>query len=241
MEYGAPGWDGTIYTWEKDNMARPKEIALFLMRMMNAPVSSWRNKYIDELGMNAEDAKKLPYDEMARRYAHYKHWKDAPLTGWLRGEETRQEKMDKIRKQFDKAVDERIARLTNEELRDNLGRSTSIEERRRYAKLIHSRIGGGGEDARNAKEDWQQNYQQLMQYDDISEDELLSVKKKEARTRGDNKTVKAIQKLQDRIRDKGKKKLGSGDDAERMEKIRHWRREALELAMRAEEGVAVRE
>ena len=241
MDYGAPGWDGTSYTWDTENMARPKEIALFLMRMMNAPVSSWRNKYIDELGMNAEDAKKLPYDEMARRYAHYKHWKDAPLTGWLRGEETRQEKMDKIRKQFDKAVDERIARLTNEELRDNLGRSTSIEERRRYAKLIHRRIGGGGEDARNAKEDWQQNYQQLMQYDDISEDELLSVKKKEARTRGDNKTVKAIQKLQDRIRDKGKKKLGSGDDAERMEKIRHWRREALELAMRAEEGVAVRE
>lgn len=234
MDYGAPGWDGTSYTWEKDNMARPKEIALFLMRMMNAPVSSWRNKYIDELGMNAEDAKKLSYDEMAKRYAHYKHWKDAPLTGWLRGEETRQEKIDKIRKQFDKAVDERIARLTNEELRDNLGRSTSIEERRRYARLIHSRIGGDGKDAQNAKEEWQQNYQHLMQYDDISEDELLSVKKKEARTRGDNKTVKAIQKLQDRIRDKGKKKLGTGNDADLMNKIRQWRREAIELAIRAE-------
>ncbi len=121
MDYGAPGWDGTSYSWDKDNLARPKEIALFIMRLMNAPTSSWRNKYIDELGMNAEDAKKLSYEEMARRYAHYKHWKDAPIMGWLRGEEGRQEKMAKIRKQFDKAVEERLGRADYEALQHKLG------------------------------------------------------------------------------------------------------------------------
>ena len=235
MDYGDPGWDGTSYTWDKDNMARPKEIALFLMRMMNAPVSSWRNKYIDELGMNAEDAQKLSYEEMASRYAHYKHWKDAPIMGWLRGEEGREEKIGKIRKQFDKSVQERIDRLDDEELRHNLLRSKSLEERRLLAKAVASRFGlAAGEDVKNAKEQWQQNYQQLMEYEDIREDALLSAKKKEANARGDHKTVKAINDLQSRIREKGKKKLGGDDDAELMQKIRQWRREALEKAIQAE-------
>ena len=235
MDYGAPAWDGTKITDEEKDFARPKEIALFIMRVLNAPTGSWRNKYIDELGMNAEDARKLPYEEMARRYAHYKHWKDAPIMGWLRGEEGRQKKMETIRKQFDKAVDDRIARLTDDELKSNLARSKSIEEKRRYARLIHSRLGGNGKDAGNAKEEWQREYQGLMQYDDIREDEELSARKKAARDRGDTKTVKAIEKLEDRIRDKGKKMLGKGDDdSGLMGKIRQWRAEALEIALKAE-------
>ena len=235
MDYGAPGWDGTMYSADADNLARPKEIALFIMRLMNAPTSSWRNKYIDELGMNAEDAQKLSYEEMASRYAHYKHWKDAPIMGWLRGEEGREEKIGKIRKQFDKSVQERIDRLDDEELRHNLLRSKSLDERRLLAKAIASRLGLiAGEDAKNAKEQWQRNYQQLMEYEDIREDALLSAKKKEANARGDSKTVKAIGHLQDRIREKGKKKLGGDDDAELMRKIRQWRREALEKAVQAE-------
>lgn len=235
MDYGAPGWDGTKYSADADNLARPKEIALFIMRLMNAPTSSWRNKYIDELGMNAEDAQKLSYEEMASRYAHYKHWKDAPIMGWLRGEEGREEKIGKIRKQFDKSVQERIDRLDEEELRDNLLRSKSLEERRLLAKAVASRFGlAAGEDAKNAKEQWQQNYQQLMEYEDIREDALLSAKKKEANARGDKETVKAINALQGRIREKGKKKLGGEDDDELMRKIRQWRREALEKALQAE-------
>ena len=235
MDYGAPGWDGTKYSADADNLARPKEIALFIMRLMNAPTSSWRNKYIDELGLNAEDAQKLSYEEMASRYAHYKHWKDAPIMGWLRGEEGREEKIGKIRKQFDKSVQERIDRLDDEELRHNLLRSKSLEERRLLAKAVASRFGlAAGEDAKNAKEQWQQNYQQLMEYEDIREDALLSAKKKEANARGDHKTVKAINDLQSRIREKGKKKLGGDDDVELMQKIRQWRREALEKAIQAE-------
>lgn len=236
IDYGNPSWMPLV---DKDkhnsDLSNSKEIALFIMRVLNAPTKSWRNTYIDELGMNAEDAKKLPYEEMARRYANYKHWKDAPIMGWLRGEEVRQKKMETIRKQFDKAVDDRIARLTDDELKSNLARSKSIEEKRRYAKLIHSRLGGNGKDAGNAKEEWQREYQGLMQYDDIREDEELSARKKAARDRGDTKTVKAIEKLEDRIRDKGKKMLGKGDDdSELMGKIRQWRAEALEIALKAE-------
>ncbi len=124
MDYGAPAWDGTSYSGpDADNLSRPKEFALFIMRLMNAPTSSWRNKYIDELDMSADDAKKLSYEEMAKRYAHYKHWKDAPVMGWLRSDEERQEKMKSIRKQFKKAVAERMGRTVsdmNDEAVENL-------------------------------------------------------------------------------------------------------------------------
>ena len=235
MDYAAPGWDGTSYTLQPENILRAKEFALFVMRFANAPTSSWRNKYIDELGMNAEDAQKLPYDEMAKRYAHYKHWKDAPIMGWMRGEEGRQEKMEKIQKQFDKAVAERIERLTGEELMFNVARSRSIDERRAIAKTIAKRLGiEKSVDGAKSKEEWQKRYQQLMTYEDIREDELLYQKKQEATARKDEKAVKAIDRALNKIRDKGKKKLGFDNDQEKMAKIRQWRREALEKALKAE-------
>lgn len=179
MDYGAPAWDGTKYSSDCENLARPKEIALFIMRLMNAPTSSWRNKYIDELGMNAEDAQKLSYEEMARRYAHYKHWKDAPLMGWLRGEVGRQEKTEKLQQQFDKAVEERMERLTNLELADNLMRSGDAEEKRRLAKIAAQRMGlAPGPTSKKPKDsDWYQEvYQERMQYEDVIEDETLAAK-----------------------------------------------------------------
>ena len=120
MDYAAPGWDGTSYTWQPENMLKAKELALFMMRLANAPTSSWRGKYIDELGTDVtiDEAKHMPYDELANRYAHYKHWKDAPFAGWLRGEEGRKEKMDKLKKQFEKAVLDRIGGLSDRSLED---------------------------------------------------------------------------------------------------------------------------
>lgn len=58
--------------------------------------------------------------------------------GWLRGEEGRQEKMDKIRKQFDKAVQERIGRLDYEELRDNLEQTEDESEKKLILKEMKS-------------------------------------------------------------------------------------------------------
>ena len=239
MDYGAPGWDGVSYHGDFDNFKRPKEIALFMLRLMNAPTSSWRNKYIDELGMNAEDAQKLPYDEMARRYAHYKHWKDAPVMGWLRGEEGRAEKIEKMQQQFDKAVEERIGKLTDSELMHNVARSQSYDERRMLAKVIAKRLGfDGSATSGKASQDWQKNYQMLMEYDDIREDELLQQKKSEAKENGDKTMEKLIEDVQKRIRDKGKKKLGDGDDDAVMDNIRQWRKTAIEKVMRRENATS---
>ena len=267
MDYGMPGWDGQNYSSDPDNWKKPKEIALFIMRLLNAPASSWKNKYIDELGMTVDEAKKLPYEEMARRYAHYKHWKDVPFMGWLRGEEGREAKMEKIQQQFDKAVQERMDRLTDDEINSNLVRSQDIEERRKYAKMIAQRMGiSTSVDAEKADEDdwYQKNYQRLMQYNDIKEDEILADKVRNLKKRklqADEKALSEINKLMDWIRDgkydsksgrpsqskdpskqhnlmePGKKNLNAEDPEKNeaiMKNIRKWRKEALELAEKAE-------
>lgn len=267
MDYGNPDWMPFTKDVGNDDLANSKEIALFIMRLMNAPTSSWRNKYIDELGMNVEDARKLPYEEMARRYANYKHWKDAPVMGWLRGDAKRQEKMEKIQKQFDDAVVERMERLTDKELMNNLARSESAEEKRRYAKIIAQRMGLAPVDALTEKQDldknWYQHmYQERMLYDDIREEEMLDAKLKDYREKyaGDN-TKSEVKKRLDWIRNgkydtpsgrKGNRKKGnepdllapgkkqfSSDGDEKaneaiMKNIRKWRKEALEILMRAE-------
>lgn len=288
MDYGNPSWmPFTDSSKGNDDLANPKEIALFIMRVLNAPTSSWKNKYIDELGLNAEDAQKLPYEEMARRYAHYKHWKDAPLMGWLRSDEARQKKMESIQKQFDKAVEERMQRLTDDELMRNVARSESAEEKRRYAKMIAQRLGvTPGDDSKKAtsEKDWYQNlYQQKMSYEDIREDEILADKYKnlenafkEKREEAERKSVqdlkefneankewkdrideakKEVKKRMDWIRGgkwstpsgkkgnskdatlqaPGKKQLETSDNPDEiMKNIRQWRKEALEMLVRAE-------
>ena len=286
MDYGAPGWDGRSYSGDND-LSNAKEIALFMMRLLNAPSSSWKNKYIDELGMNADDAKKLPYEEMARRYAHYKHWKDAPIMGWLRGEEGRAAKINKLQQQFDKSVEERMQRLTDDELRHNVARSESPEEKRRYAKMIAKRLGvdpGNDSQKSDDKKDWYQKlYQERMMYDDIVEDEMLADKYKnlenhfkEKREEAERKSVQDLKEFNEANKDwknrideakkeaekrmdwirggkwntqsgkkgnsknakllsPGKKQLETSEDTEViMRNIRQWRKEALEMLLRAE-------
>jgi len=58
-----------------------KEAMLLIMRIINAPQSQVDNFIIDELGIGMDEAKKLPYDEIARRYARYKVNREAPITG----------------------------------------------------------------------------------------------------------------------------------------------------------------
>ena len=234
MDYAAPGWDGTKYTYDAENMSRAKELALFFMRVMNAPTSSWRNKYIDELGMNAEDAQKLPYDEMAKRYAHYKHWKDAPIMGWMRGEEGRQEKMEKIQKQFDKAVQERLSRLSEDQMEkaydatDNEAMRKQISKQEAKRKDSQDTMGtttSKNEETKQAVD----YYAKHRTWEDLTEDlELESIKRQLPKDSDKRKDIEEDQKA---IKD-ARNSLTTDEAANEKvwEEIRSLRKEALDYA-----------
>ena len=153
--------------------------------------------------------------------------------------------------------------LTDTELQHNLIRSSSAEEKRMYAKIIAQRLGlrPGADSKKPDSETWyQESYQQRITYEDIKEDETLDALCKKLGSR-DKKAKSEIEKRLDWISDgkydsengrKGKhknpeddpklvapgKKQFDPDDKKQdeviMANIRKWRKEALEIALKAE-------
>ena len=218
MDYAAPAWDGTNRSLDGENMLKAKELALFLLRMANAPTSSWRGKYIDELGLGSEDAEGMDYDEMAKRYANYKQWKDTPVLGWLRGKEGREEKMAKIRKQFDNAVAERMGRLTDEELAAAYGDSRSDQKRSMASKEAAKREGV--KDSQRNK-----NYVRERTFEDLNEDlKITKILRSDDTPEETKKIIKGYNSKMGQL----KSKLGQGSDEDVMKGIREIRKSLIE-------------
>lgn len=85
-----------------------KETAMFIMRVMQVPQSQLDKMYIDELGMKARDAKALDAAALAQRYAEYKRWKGAPLTGWAYSDEGENKAEERYIKKFESMRKERL-------------------------------------------------------------------------------------------------------------------------------------
>ena len=91
--------------------------------------------------MNADEAKKLSFDEAAARYSKYMMQRGAPMFGWVYSDEAEKKRMDTYQKRFTEDVQERIGNLTDEEVERNRQRSKSASEEEIYAKESASRKG----------------------------------------------------------------------------------------------------
>ena len=72
-----------------------RECALLIMRVMSCPQSQIDEVYFDEIDMSAREAREATPEQLAERFAMYKMMREAPITGWLRGDEEREEVMAK--------------------------------------------------------------------------------------------------------------------------------------------------
>lgn len=157
-----------------------KEIGLCALRIMQVPQSQLDQLYIDELGMSAKDAKGLPMDELAQRYAAYKRMKDAPLTGWAYSDEAR-EKVDKrYVNKFVKLVQERVANMDDEALERNMDDNDDLMLKKQVGKEVASRLEGKDTYGNQPQSNWKEEtkkahlaYQQLRGYVDLCEDVVL--------------------------------------------------------------------
>lgn len=149
------------------DMTNAKEIALFVFRLMNGPAATVDNLYIDELGMKGKDAKKLSYEELAKRYAEYKFGKNTFGFGKLYSDEEKQKKLKAIEKSFDKKVSERLAGMDREDLMNEYSESRSQKEKKLIGKIIADELGTKDSEAvKKAKADAsylrQRNFSDLM-------------------------------------------------------------------------------
>lgn len=150
------------------DMTNAKEIALFVFRLMNGPAATVDNLYIDELGMKGKDAKKLSYEELAKRYAEYKFGKNTfGLGKLLYSDEEKQKKLKAIEKSFDKKVSERLAGMDREDLKNEFSESRSQKEKKLIGKIIADELETKDSEAvKKAKADAsylrQRNFSDLM-------------------------------------------------------------------------------
>lgn len=149
------------------DMTNAKEIALFVFRLMNGPAATVDNLYIDELGMKGKDAKKLSYEELAKRYAEYKFGKNTFGLGKLYSDEEKQKKLKAIEKSFDKKVKERLAGMDREDLKNEFSESRSQKEKKLIGKIIADELETKDSEAvKKAKADAsylrQRNFSDLM-------------------------------------------------------------------------------
>lgn len=149
------------------DMTNAKEIALFVFRLMNGPAATVDNLYIDELGMKGKDAKKLSYEELAKRYAEYKFGKNTFGFGKLYSDEEKQKKLKAIEKSFDKKVSERLAGMDREDLMNEYSESRSQKEKKLIGKIIADELETKDSEAvKKAKADAsylrQRNFSDLM-------------------------------------------------------------------------------
>ena len=149
------------------DMTNAKEIALFVFRLMNGPAATVDNLYIDELGMKGKDAKKLSYEELAKRYAEYKFGKNTFGFGKLYSDEEKQKKLKAIEESFDKKVSERLAGMDREDLKNEFSESRSQKEKKLIGKIIADELETKDSEAvKKAKADAsylrQRNFSDLM-------------------------------------------------------------------------------
>ena len=149
------------------DMTNAKEIALFVFRLMNGPAATVDNLYIDELGMKGKDAKKLSYEELAKRYAEYKFGKNTFGLGEFYSDEEKQKKLKAIEKSFDKKVSERLAGMDREDLKNEFSESKSQKEKKLIGKIIADELETKDSEAvKKAKADAsylrQRNFSDLM-------------------------------------------------------------------------------
>lgn len=232
------------------DMTNAKEIALFVFRLMNGPAATVDNLYIDELGMKGKDAKKLSYEELAKRYAEYKFGKNTFGLGKLYSEEEKQKKLKAIEKSFDKKVSERLAGMDREDLKNEFSESRSQKEKKLIGKIIADELETKDSEAvKKAKAD--ASYLRQRNFSDLMDDLFLQQEWESTKTaqdgldelKGNGATIdeiksyklhhkseldkrKAIENAR-KAMGKEKKNLSSDNDAQVMAKIRAERDKVL--------------
>ena len=104
-----------------DDAQTSRECALLIARILNCPQSQTDKIYFDELDATATEAQGMTIAEIAKRYARYKMYRGAPLTGWAYTDESRDSVITaQQNRAFAKAKEKLNSRMETEETKQLL-------------------------------------------------------------------------------------------------------------------------
>lgn len=121
-------WAAAIIDYNSDAQTQ-HECALLVARLLSCPQSQLEKVYFEELDMDALEASQLTPDQLAERYAEYKMFREAPLTGWLRSEEASDSiKAKRKKKVLDKAEERFEGHIATERTKQLLADYDAVEK-----------------------------------------------------------------------------------------------------------------
>ena len=127
---------------DTEDWSDPREIAMLVLRLINAPNSKLELLEADEAmenyGANIE--------EITREYAEYQKSKRAPLSGWLYSDESEQKAIERYEKRFKKILDERFESIVeNTDEYDMWYENSDPQMKAKLAKLRQKFLEGDKE------------------------------------------------------------------------------------------------
>lgn len=177
-----------------------KEVALLIMRITQIPQSQIDQLYLDEVGLTAGEARRLPADELAKRYAAYKMRKNAPLTSWAYDEDMEDKVLKRYEKKFYRMMDERIEAMSDEALESVFNESDDPAVRKTIGKKVAAEMGEEDTEGQTPSKSWLPEtrqsaiaYQNERTYDDMKEDVALRHAIKEAEASGDTERKASLE------------------------------------------------
>lgn len=99
-------WATAILDFSRSDMER-RDIAMFAMRLLSTPQSQLDKFYLDQMNISQEQADKMSVDDLIKRYATYKRWRETPLTGWMYSDEREKKVEEKFQKRYEEMLEER--------------------------------------------------------------------------------------------------------------------------------------
>lgn len=120
----------------------PREIAMLVLRLINAPNSKLELLEADE----AMESYGANIEEITREYAEYQKSKRAPLSGWLYSDESEQKAIERYEKRFKKILDERFESIVeNTDEYDMWYENSDPQMKAKLAKLRQKFLEGDKE------------------------------------------------------------------------------------------------
>lgn len=120
-------WVTAILDLSRSDMER-RDIAMFAMRLLSTPQSQLDKFYLDQMNISQEQADKMSVDDLIKRYATYKRWRETPLTGWMYSDEREKKVEEKFQKSYEEMLEERA--VAEEGLRGTINKMTDLPRKR---------------------------------------------------------------------------------------------------------------
>lgn len=182
-------WIEAFSEYDGSNGNTSIENKLAFLKAINAPESSIRGLYIDELGLDDEDTNKVSLAELEKRYAERQMNRDFGISKHIMSKETYDAYVEKYKQSFEKKIQEKMDKIDSYDKKkaDEIFNTTSDSDIKKMIDKKRTKDASGSDEKNGDSESKKKDEKIQAAYDsfknsfDLAADISISVKNKNLR------------------------------------------------------------